>query len=87
MITNRETAKLVSETIHRFREEMRELHPSVKASSTPEQFQTYNRALSRILHHLDFEILQRLYQAHPDIAPHDWPKEWLTPSVDIGEKS
>ena len=73
MISNRETAKLVSETIHRFREQMRQLNPSVEADSTPEQFATYNRALSRILHHLDADILQRLYLDHPDIRPKDWP--------------
>ena len=68
MIENRETAKLVSETIHRFRDEMRKIHPSVEATCTPEQFATYNR-LSRILHHLDSDILQRLYVDHPDIRP------------------
>jgi hypothetical protein len=73
MIANRETAKRVSETIHRFREELKELHPSVQATSTPEQFATYSRALSRILHHLDADILQRLYQTHPDIRPEGWP--------------
>jgi len=73
MIQNRDTAKLVSETIHRFRDEMRELHASVKASCTPEHFASYNRAVSRILHHLDADILQRLYAAHPDIRPKDWP--------------
>jgi hypothetical protein len=73
MIANRETAKLVSEAIHRFRDEMRKLHSSVEATSTPEGFGTYNRALSRILHHLDGDILQRLYVEHPDIRPNDWP--------------
>jgi len=73
MIENRETAKLVSETIHRFRDELREIHPSVEATCTPEQFAIYNRAMSRILHHLDSDILQRLYAEHPDIRPKDWP--------------
>jgi hypothetical protein len=73
MIPNRETAKLVSKTIHRFREQMRELHPSVEANCKAEQFTMYNRALSRILHHLDDDILQRLYVEHPDIRPKDWP--------------
>ena len=46
MITNHDTAKLVSETLQRFRAEMREIHPSVEQSCSQEDFRAYNSALS-----------------------------------------
>lgn len=79
MITNREVAKLVSDTLQRMKGELRAMHRSVEEKCPPDEFAAYNRGLCRILHHFDEDILGRLYQAHPDLAPHDWPKDWLKP--------
>ena len=72
MITNRDTAKLVIETLHRIKEELRSIHSSVEATCTADESQTYNYALGRILHHVDTDILQPLYRTHPDIRPAGW---------------
>jgi hypothetical protein len=77
MISNREAAKLVSDTLQRMKGELREVHRSVEESCPPDEFAAFNRGLRRILHHFDEDILGRLYQANPDLAPHDWPREWL----------
>ena len=69
MITERETAALVSEALQRFRTELQELHSRVEKTSSPDDFATYNKALSRILHHLDADILRPMYSRHPDLSP------------------
>ena len=68
MITNRETAKLVSDTLQRIRDDLREIHHSVEAGCLPQEFADYNKALSRILHHFDADILEPIYRAHPDLS-------------------
>jgi hypothetical protein len=69
MITERETAALVSEALQRFRTELQELHGRVERTSSPDDFAAYNKALSRILHHLDADILRPIYSRHPDLSP------------------
>jgi hypothetical protein len=60
MISNNGTAKLVSDTVQRFRAELRQIHPAVEKSCSGEEFHAYSKALSRILHHLDGDILQKI---------------------------
>ena len=79
MIMNREVAKLISDTLQRTKDELRAIHRSVQEKCPPDEFAAYNGKIARILHHFDEDILGPLYQAHPDLAPHDWPKEWLDP--------
>jgi hypothetical protein len=67
-ITNRETAKLVSDTLQRIRDDLREIRHSVEAGCQPQEFAAYNKALSRILHHFDADILEPIYRAHPDLS-------------------
>ncbi len=69
MITNPETARLVSDTVQRVRAELKEIHGAVERTSSAEEFAAYNKALSRILHHLDADIMQPIYSRHPDLAP------------------
>ena len=73
MITNHDTAKLVSETLRRFRADMREVQPSVEQSCSPEDFRAYSNALRRAFHCLYDDILYRIYCTHPDLRPKDWP--------------
>jgi hypothetical protein len=68
MITNRETAKLLSDTLQRMRDDLREIHHSVETGCQPQEFAAYTKALSRILHHFDADILEPIYRAHSGLS-------------------
>ena len=68
MITNCET-ELVSEALQRFRAELRDIHRAVEKTCPPDELAAYNKALSRILHHFDADILQPIYRVFPDLSP------------------
>jgi len=69
MITDRETAALVTEKLEKFRTELQEVHSRVERTSSAGDFAAYNKALSRILHHLDADLLCPIYSKHPDLSP------------------
>ena len=72
MTVNRETAERVRDTCMRFRSEMRDAHPAVEASSTPEELARINYVLSRVFHHLHGKVLEQIYAEHPDLRVENW---------------
>jgi hypothetical protein len=72
MITNVETARLINELMldvfYRVDESVR----SVKKTCPPEEAAAYQKAVGRVAGAIVMDVLERLYEKHPELKPANW---------------
>lgn len=80
MISDNNTAKQVSDLMLKVFGELEGSLDAVKGASSPEEYTQYRKAVGKIACRIVFDVLEPLYDQHPELKPPKWD-DW---STDVG---
>jgi hypothetical protein len=69
MITNRDTAKYISDLMLDISERLDDSVAKVNKTCSPEEDSNYRRAVGKIMGRILLEVLNPLYAEHPSLKP------------------
>jgi len=69
VISDKKTAKSISDLMLDCGRRIDDSINAVNENCTPEEFQAYRRAAGKVMGSILIEVLNPLYEAHPDIKP------------------
>jgi hypothetical protein len=72
MITNARAAKLISDSMLGICSQIEQSLDDLKEISSPEDFARYHKAIGKVVAPIMFEVLEPLYEEHPDLKPPGW---------------
>jgi hypothetical protein len=72
MIANAEVAKRVADLVFDGYSRIEQSMKLVEETSTPEEFESYKRAVGKVTATILFEILEPLYEQNPTLKPAAW---------------
>ena len=72
MIGDASTAKRVSELMYDFQLKIQESLEAVKRACPPEEYATYKEAIGKVASRIVFDVLEPLYDQHPNLKPPEW---------------
>lgn len=75
MIQNLDVAARVSQLMLDCSAELNSSISLVRDECGPEEFGKYRLAVGKVMGEILLEILNPLFEVHPELKPHDWDKE------------
>jgi hypothetical protein len=72
MIKEPDVAKQISETMKRMWNELMSCFEVVRERCSPEEYQAFRKATKNIGCGIVFDVMEPLYDAHPNLKPPNW---------------